>query len=83
MTRGTDGARWAEARRVRACETPTWCLDAPDAIDAHPATIVAMPSIPTILLILSLPVGAVAYVTATRILCDAATWTKGSRASWS
>ena len=34
------------------------------------ATIALMPSIPTILLILSLPVGAVAYVTAARILGD-------------
>ena len=36
--------------------------------DPTRATIGLMPSIPTILLILSLPVGAVAYVTAARIL---------------
>ncbi len=36
--------------------------------DPTRATIALMPSIPTILLILSLPVGAVAYVTAARIL---------------
>jgi hypothetical protein len=38
--------------------------------DPGRATIALMPSIPTILLILSLPVGAVAYVTAARILGD-------------
>ena len=36
--------------------------------DPTRTTIALMPSIPTILLILSLPVGAVAYVTAARIL---------------
>ena len=36
--------------------------------DPARATIALMPSIPTILLILSLPVGAVVYVTAARIL---------------
>ena len=36
--------RWSAGRtrgRLRACETPTWCDDAPDATAARPATIVA------------------------------------------
>ena len=47
--------------------------------DPTRATIALMPSIPTILLILSLPVGAVVYVTAARILGDLPLpeWLKG------
>ena len=58
MTRGTDGAGPMVPRCPIRRQSPPG------------ATIALMPSIPTILLILSLPVGAVAYVTAARILGD-------------
>ena len=57
-----------------------WCLDAPsrcarttghfvmDRRGRRPGTIVGMRSLPTILLVLSLPVGAIAYAVAARVL---------------
>ena len=54
--------------RVRACETPTVVRRRPTRHRRPPGYDRRMRSLPTVLLILSLPAGAIAYVVATRIL---------------
>ena len=66
---GTDGARTGRTDgRVRACETPTVVRRRPRRHRRPPGYDRRMRSLPTVLLILSLPAGAIAYVVATRIL---------------
>src|SRR4029079_926823 len=57
-----------ERRRVRACETPTVVRRRPRRHRRPPGSDRVRRALPTVLLILSLPAGAIAYVVATQVL---------------
>jgi hypothetical protein len=69
VTGGTDGARSGgrPAGYERAPRRP-WCAEAPDTTATLRGYDQRMRSLPTVLLVLSLPAGAIAYVVATQIL---------------